>query len=262
MPMPSPSGAHPRSRGENCPLQLPAEQASGSSPLTRGKRGADGALQRLDGLIPAHAGKTRGEGRCLKCRGGSSPLTRGKPRCRISPVSWRRLIPAHAGKTRPRGRRLREGRAHPRSRGENVVAAVLPQVSAGSSPLTRGKPGTKGLSASREGLIPAHAGKTAPHDAGALPAPAHPRSRGENPGCETVRPLTAGSSPLTRGKRPAPGSPSRMRGLIPAHAGKTAPWVYPGNPRRAHPRSRGENMPRARNASPTSGSSPLTRGKQ
>ena len=174
----------------------------------------------------------------------------------------RRLIPAHAGKTALSNIASVLAEAHPRSRGENPVLSGTMPVNAGSSPLTRGKPHGTLVHRDDCGLIPAHAGKTAPHDAGALPAPAHPRSRGENPGCETVRPLTAGSSPLTRGKRPAPGSPSRMRGLIPAHAGKTAPWVYPGNPRRAHPRSRGENMPRARNASPTSGSSPLTRGKQ
>ena len=53
-----------------------------------------------------------------------------------------------------------------------------------------------------------------------------------------------------------------MKGLIPAHAGKTttetvalsAPW--------AHPRSRGENSMSSRMFDEWSGSSPLTRGKQ
>ena len=70
-----------------------------------------------------------------------------------------------------------------------------------------------------------------------------------------------GSSPLTRGKRRRDRLPGRVRGLIPAHAGKTvarsrARWPLP-----AHPRSRGENSNRAASAALTSGSSPLTRGK-
>ena len=40
------------------PRQPPAPQ-SGSSPLTRGKLHADADLIHRDGLIPAHAGKTR-----------------------------------------------------------------------------------------------------------------------------------------------------------------------------------------------------------
>ena len=73
----------------------------------------------------------------------------------------------------------------------------------------------------REGLIPAHAGKTylaACLDCGVM-----------------------GSSPLTRGKPPSLIPRLRPRRLIPAHAGKT---MSPGTtqpPQRAHPRSRGEN---------------------
>ena len=71
----------------------------------------------------------------------------------------------------------------------------------------------------------------------------------------------AGSSPLTRGKRPCIASSHKIYGLIPAHAGKT-----PGRPRgptlgSAHPRSRGENTPWIRLAVRSWGSSPLTRGK-
>ena len=52
--------AHPRSRGENeIGGGLGAHQF-GSSPLTRGKRGVRCRCGRSLGLIPAHAGKTRG----------------------------------------------------------------------------------------------------------------------------------------------------------------------------------------------------------
>ena len=94
-----PGEAHPRSRGENISRPLPTGPLSGSSPLTRGK---PPQVRRWDsgrGLIPAHAGKTRGPPRAPdtapahpRSRGeneiaraedvnsnGSSPLTRGKP---------------------------------------------------------------------------------------------------------------------------------------------------------------------------------------
>ena len=50
-------------------------------------------------------------------------------------------------------------------------------------------------------------------------------------------------------------------GLIPAHAGKTRSSASQSRCSEAHPRSRGENRPRARQQRLTSGSSPLTRGK-
>ena len=73
---------------------------------------------------------------------------------------------------------------------------------------------------------------------------------------------TAGSSPLTRGKRPCHCSLTRWLGLIPAHAGKTHPGRPPRGWRGAHPRSRGENVSIALSRSSLTGSSPLTRGKR
>ena len=51
--------AHPRSRGENSLFRRAREPFGGSSPLTRGKRGAAGLSAAPPRLIPAHAGKTR-----------------------------------------------------------------------------------------------------------------------------------------------------------------------------------------------------------
>ena len=51
--------AHPRSRGENCSGPRLAAPLTGSSPLTRGKHLGELALRVGQGLIPAHAGKTR-----------------------------------------------------------------------------------------------------------------------------------------------------------------------------------------------------------
>ena len=111
--------AHPRSRGENITSAVKPRPDDGSSPLTRGKQLRGWRREGLDGLIPAHAGKTRVLWKCFvnagahpRSRGensisglivdratGSSPLTRGKPPFPISQERIARLIPAHAGKT-------------------------------------------------------------------------------------------------------------------------------------------------------------------
>ena len=192
-------------------------------------------------LIPAHAGKTgargpaagggeahprsRGENAAVVAsragEGGSSPLTRGKQRWRSQVHEHRRLIPAHAGKTVRLEVRLLSVEAHPRSRGENAVTGVLSEFVAGSSPLTRGKPGKDLQRYLGLGLIPAHAGKTSRGHGRPPRHRAHPRSRGENAHGHGRRHRRGGSSPLTRGKPRSPALPPASRGLIPAHAGKT-----------------------------------------
>ena len=52
--------AHPRSRGENGQDGHDEGAPAGSSPLTRGKHCVQCRAGVCDGLIPAHAGKTRG----------------------------------------------------------------------------------------------------------------------------------------------------------------------------------------------------------
>ena len=194
----------------------------GSSPLTRGKRPTvDGDLD-LVRLIPAHAGKTgrasqawtapaahprsRGENATNLAKAaqvaGSSPLTRGKRTRRDRLRRFPRLIPAHAGKTRRRRVGGNDDRAHPRSRGENTICAIVYRPRTGSSPLTRGKRAHADRVPSSVRLIPAHAGKTGPRGMLTCPRPAHPRSRGENTGIIGTRLRPLGSSPLTRGKRP------------------------------------------------------------
>ena len=154
---------------------------TGSSPLTRGKQDAITRAVPFSRLIPAHAGKTtgpcsgewnqrahprsRGENRNGHATGqialGSSPLTRGKP-----PAGWRARTSL---------------RAHPRSRGENERGKHVDQSDLGSSPLTRGKRVGRRRRPVRDGLIPAHAGKTCGRTGARTHARAHPRSRGENP---------------------------------------------------------------------------------
>ena len=111
------------------------------------------------------------------------------------------------------------------------------------------------------GLIPAHAGKTEDARREGQAVEAHPRSRGENGAQGRADHVGTGSSPLTRGKLCLRRFDCKKRGLIPAHAGKTAVPLVALPCLWAHPRSRGENGAATVNPSPHWGSSPLTRGK-
>ena len=196
----APAAAHPRSRGENGKAYLNLAVHAGSSPLTRGKLHDARQERHRPRLIPAHAGKTsrtgppglsgaahprsRGEnsldGLVVDLATGSSPLTRGKLTARSCTSFGTGLIPAHAGKTDLEAAGQPIVTAHPRSRGENDDAAGARRLRHGSSPLTRGKPGSSSGRRRRSRLIPAHAGKTGV-EAGAVGGlGAHPRSRGEN----------------------------------------------------------------------------------
>ena len=236
---------------------------------------------RIHGLIPAHAGKTprantprpaswahprsRGENATVRLirtvTAGSSPLTRGKHGARQRTRRLSGLIPAHAGKTFAPTPKSIHGEAHPRSRGENYLAACLDCGVMGSSPLTRGKPYGPVPACIRGGLIPAHAGKTSSAALASMDAWAHPRSRGENMSARVAACCASGSSPLTRGKRPRDFCSANDVRLIPAHAGKTTAELTPLEIEEAHPRSRGENLPSRSMHRMRSGSSPLTRGK-
>ena len=275
-------GAHPRSRGENAAGVIAAFVAGGSSPLTRGKQLRGWRRKGLDGLIPAHAGKTSIE-RINKCGhwahprsrgenltpagrliidGGSSPLTRGKLWHGASVRRFGGLIPAHAGKTRLSMWITIPGRAHPRSRGENAYQSRARDIFKGSSPLTRGKHIAENLRRTRRGLIPAHAGKTLMPSQTLVTIWAHPRSRGENDKASSILGSLAGSSPLTRGKHGRRHQDHQAHRLIPAHAGKTSKRGHRAEYARAHPRSRGENALDFNPLHTLGGSSPLTRGKR
>ncbi len=131
----------------------------------------------------------------------------------------------------------------------------------GSSPLTRGKPASSWGWPRPPRLIPAHAGKTSRPPCPASSHSAHPRSRGENRARRDFLVARDGSSPLTRGKQTEGHTTVAVRGLIPAHAGKTARPRRHTSPRRAHPRSRRENEMSDQVRAVAAGSSPLTRGK-
>mgnify|MGYP001002583780 CR=1 FL=1 len=232
----------------------------GSSPHTRGARPAPVHQHVPDGIIPAYAGSTpttvtaeASRGDHPRIRGehdpdilahrsppGSSPHTRGArgsdPAGRFSPG----IIPAYAGST--------------------AEADGPHYFPVGSSPHTRGAPADLLDPARGRGIIPAYAGSTW---AGCLVQGVswdHPRIRGEH--CLTKTDVFAkvGSSPHTRGARPARPAQVISTRIIPAYAGSTTDRVIVGFPEWDHPRIRGEHVGAPGGAGSNRGSSPHTRG--
>ena len=137
-PTSTPTGDHPRIRGEHLGQGLGDVLGVGSSPHTRGARPCGRAAREAGRIIPAYAGSTRnrqnqtrwtpdhprirGEhaGMFAQLAGitGSSPHTRGAPRR----IPWM-------------DRRWPD---HPRIRGEHRLDIPWPQAMQGSSPHTRG----------------------------------------------------------------------------------------------------------------------------
>ena len=151
---------------------------------------------------------------------GSSPHTRG----------------AHQRRRKHR----REGRDHPRIRGEHLRRGMPPPTGGGSSPHTRG---ARMLDRVTQTLLGDH-----------------PRIRGEHAGEVRVAVAVEGSSPHTRGARRADRGCGVDGGIIPAYAGSTRCRSRRRGRSRDHPRIRGEHDLVVAGDSVFRGSSPHTRG--
>ena len=152
--------AHPRSRGEHQTQGQRGNCCEGSSPLARGTLASNSCAICRFGLIPARAGNTnssvssetrqwahprsRGEHGAgwvpARVAEGSSPLARGTLRSDLLAGVGMGLIPARAGNTRQRRSGADRSGAHPRSRGEHLIARAELKQHLGSSPLARGTP--------------------------------------------------------------------------------------------------------------------------
>ncbi len=130
----------------------------------------------------------------------------------------------------------------------------------GSSPRARGAharrdPGVRDL-----GIIPASAGSTPVFSPTTQGSRDHPRERGEHLLVAALLMPLAGSSPRARGAlRSAMSWASYIR-IIPASAGSTRSLSPPRQPRKDHPRERGEHSPPTGPRSRETGSSPRARG--
>ena len=171
---------------------------------------------------------------------GSSPHTRGalSDAWRHWPVSG--IIPAYAGSTSTTSLSAVMAGDHPRIRGEHVFEQVNERVRAGSSPHTRGALSAPVHECDRGWIIPAYAGSTTGVRLSHGQRRDHPRIRGEHTAGSYAVGIPQGSSPHTRGARPAVLPLPGLAGIIPAYAGSTSPTHRP--------------------EPPFSGSSPHTRG--
>ena len=194
-----PDGAdHPRTRGVYGRAAGPGWVGAGSSPHTRGLHPQALAGFSACRIIPAHAGFTRRRsppspptGDHPRTRGvytaawpemysycGSSPHTRG-----LRPPTWTtvfatRIIPAHAGFTSLVEFYVGGPGDHPRTRGVYWTCRRGRGRRGGSSPHTRGLPGSRMSSGANRRIIPAHAGFTGVWRGLRGAATDHPRTRG------------------------------------------------------------------------------------
>ena len=272
--------AHPRVRGEHWRCTSRYSRPRGSSPRSRGTRGTRRSTGHRRRLIPAFAGNThqsrrvsaaipahprvRGEHNGYHNRGvtapGSSPRSRGTHRRGPGRAGRARLIPAFAGNTRCAIPPCTGRAAHPRVRGEHGLFLTWTLPSRGSSPRSRGTRGGRGGRRARLRLIPAFAGNTPDRQRRQDCPTAHPRVRGEHESRSASRISRLGSSPRSRGTRLFHPRDQFFPRLIPAFAGNTlvSALYDAGHP--AHPRVRGEHLPRTRSLISAPGSSPRSRG--
>ena len=151
-------------------------------------------------------------------------------------------------------------RDHPRIRGEHVGSPPRPPQFQGSSPHTRGARFPSWRRARRSRIIPAYAGSTLKTSSTAPMDWDHPRIRGEHAAVPGRRQIDGGSSPHTRGARPAPRRSRRPAGIIPAYAGSTLTTATAPVKMADHPRIRGEHDVMKGSVGKATGSSPHTRG--
>ena len=206
--------------GENSSAAARIASVGGSSPRVRGKPPHRRRSRHTIRLIPACAGKTNilvilladptahprvcGENGLTQAPladgAGSSPRVRGKLGEYGDLMHSAGLIPACAGKTCQWCFIMWDAWAHPRVCGENCHSGDRAYMNAGSSPRVRGKRPLGRSRISRDGLIPACAGKTFDKPRKARLNWAHPRVCGENSQSSRRGNQGGGSSPRVRGK--------------------------------------------------------------
>ena len=154
----------------------------------------------------------------------------------------------------------RQGRDHPRTRGEYPSVMVCHFFCAGSPPHTRGIPRSCQSDSRRTRITPAHAGNTQP-----VPCPCHcdrdhPRTRGEYSIPISDMTKAQGSPPHTRGILAIFQIYRCFFGITPAHAGNTLFYSFCKLKYWDHPRTRGEYFVYNLIVSYCGGSPPHTRG--
>ena len=228
----------------------------------RGKVDGDSGGVILDGITPAHAGKSpwacrsAGSSRdhpraCGEKRSdrnpamslvGSPPRMRGKVLEESTDLYHLGITPAHAGKRAWFQDRSSAIQDHPRACGEKVRFQLCNLPGMGSPPRMRGKVKRSGFFTLAVRITPAHAGKRPGFSGPFLPTGDHPRACGEKKAFAALGEHPKGSPPRMRGKDRAGKEPHPSRGITPAHAGKSRQQVRLEQSLRDHPRACGEKI--------------------
>ena len=191
---------------------------------------------------------------------GSSPRMRGSLLLNSSFGVLYGIIPAHAGLTFSHLWPQHSLRDHPRACGAHQAHEGRKSNGEGSSPRMRGSQARIPVHAPCEGIIPAHAGLTAPVVFPLRLFRDHPRACGAHILFFGVQCLVEESSPRMRGSPTYRLESISCHGIIPAHAGLT-PKSNPGRRRsRDHPRACGAHCEDGRAHDLFQGSSPRMRG--
>ena len=125
----------------------------------------------------------------------------------------------------------------------------------------RGKASSIPRIADKNGITPAHAGKSNRPGCRWFPRGDHPRTCGEKAGKALAGGLAKGSPPRMRGKGTAIACRSSLMGITPAYAGKSLPTRGRGGRSEDHPRVCGEKFIRKIAFFSGKGSPPRMRGK-
>ena len=272
---------HPRMRGEDSPAGFAKSLGNGSPPHARGRHGVGLPAGVVVGITPACAGKTRIPASAPprrthhpRMRGEDSlkmispqaveispPHARGRLECRVCFRQVLGITPACAGKTQ-RFKPLHDaGPDHPRMRGEDKSGVAPVGKGRGSPPHARGRLGFHCTQTTSSGITPACAGKTARRTVASTSPTDHPRMRGEDRLSWATYCSGRGSPPHARGRLFHDECGLRADGITPACAGKTPLPRNRCQPRKDHPRMRGEDKGGARKRKQNVGSPPHARGR-
>ena len=151
----------------------------------------------------------------------SHPCVYGGKALRLfSPHPQQRITPAHAGKRQNLPRPNLNYWDHPRACGEKTAPEPTQLLHSGSPPRMRGKVWSEANGKFRDGITPAHAGKSFQYAYISERPWDHPRACGEKSKFQRFHAHQQGSPPRMRGKGQGKTGSRPLAGITPAHAGK------------------------------------------
>ena len=152
------------------------------------------------------------------------------------------ITPAHAGKRSEGINPTIFGRDHPRACGEKRTPDPLRVMQTGSPPRMRGKVIPTNVREGVTRITPAHAGKR-PRRSETVPNTwDHPRACGEKRRPSPLSATNPGSPPRMRGKVAFQLVQRSLKGITPAHAGKSRRCTCIASGSWDHPRACGEKL--------------------